>query len=184
MKYTKRDHQNTMLNVYIGGLIALGLGLIFFAVVAMTGCAARVKNVTNLPPGVTMQQAQNWDTAVADLHKIASTVTTFRQTLTALHGAQYDGKPVLSDEYYSEGLRMIGNVDRLELSAEIVLRGSPQNFSDSTKTQVAFYVKEISTELNNLNAAGATGIKNPKSLQQVNTLLGEVSGIVGLILAL
>jgi hypothetical protein len=150
----------------------------------LAGCAARVKNVTNLPQGVTQQQAQSWDTAVANLHKIASAVSTFRQTLTALHGAQYDGKPVLSDEYYSEGLRMIGNVDRLELSAEIVLRQSPQNFSDTTKQKVVLYVQEISTELNQLNAAGATGIKNPKSLQQINNLLAELSGIVSLILAL
>jgi len=160
-------------------LVVVVLGAVFFS-----GCAARVKNVTNLPPGVTLQQAQTWDAAVANLHKIASTVSTFRQTLTDLHAAQYDGKPVLSNEYYSEALRMIGNVDRLELSAEVVLRQSPQNFSLTAKQQVGIYVQQIATELNQLNAAGVTGIKNPKSLQQVNNLLGEVSSIVALILAL
>src|SRR5271166_775156 len=154
--------------------------IVALAVVSYGGCAARVKTVTNLPPGVTMQQAQNWDSAVANLHKIASTVSTFRQTLTDLHAAQYQGAPVLSDAYYSEALRMIGNVDRLELSAEVVLRQSPQNFSLTAKQQVGIYVQQISTELQQLNAAGATGIKNPKSLQQVNQLLGEVTAIVAL----
>ena len=160
-------------------LLALALGTVYFS-----GCAARVKTVTNLPAGVTLQQAQNWDSAVANLHKIASTVSTFRQTLTDLHAAQYQGAPVLSDAYYSEALRMIGNIDRLELSAEVVLRQSPQNFSLTAKQQVGIYVQQISTELQQLNAAGATGIKNPKSLQQVNQLLGEVTAIVALILSL
>jgi hypothetical protein len=160
------------------------LALCLSSSMLFAGCAARVKNVTNLPPGVTLQQAQNWDAAVADLHKIASTVSTLRKALTDLHSAQYDGKPVLSDEYYSEALRMLGNADLMELAAEGVLRKSPQNFSSSAKTQVTFYVQQISTELNQLNAAGATGIKNPNSLQQVNALLGDLSGIVGLILAL
>lgn len=151
---------------------------------SLTGCAARVKNVTNLPPGVTMQQAQSWDAAVADLHKIASTVSTLRKAVTDLHGAQYDGKPVLSDVYYAEALRILGNADMLELAAEGVLRKSPQNFSADTKTQVAFYAQQISTELQQLNAAGATGIKNPTSLQQVNNLVGELASIVSLVLAL
>ena len=158
--------------------LCLGSSLLF------AGCAPRVKNVTSLPPGVTLSQAQTWDAAVGNLHKIASTVSTFRQTLTDLHAAQYDGKPVLSDEYYSEALRVIGNIDNLELSAEHILRQSPQNFTLATKQQVAVYMNEAIQQIQQLNAAGATGIKNPKSLQDVNKLLGEVSSIVALILAL
>jgi hypothetical protein len=160
------------------------LALCLTSSLLFTGCAARVKNVTNLPPGVTVQQAQTWDTAVANLHKIASTVSTFRQTLTDLHAAQYDGAPVLSDVYYSEALRVIGNIDRMELSAEGALRQSPQNFSLTAKQQVSIYMGQITSDIQSLNAAGATGIKNPKSLQDVNKLLGEVSGIVALVLSL
>ena len=160
---------------------------IFLAVAlvcSLSGCAARVKNVTNLPPGVTLQEAQNWDTAVANLHKIATVVATLRKTVTALHGAQYDGQPVLSDAYYAEALRMLGNADLMELAAEGTLRKSPQNFSAGTKTQVAFYVQQITAEMQQLNAAGTTGIKNPKSLQEVNNLLAESASIAALILAL
>src|SRR5271155_4932905 len=97
---------------------------------SLAGCAARVKNVTNLPAGVTLQQAQNWDAAIGDLHKIASTISSLRQAITDLHNSA-----MLTDLYYSEALRVIGNIDRLELSAETVLRQSPQNFSASAKQQ-------------------------------------------------
>jgi hypothetical protein len=148
------------------------------------GCAARVQNVTNLPPGVTLAQAQTWDTAVANLHKIASTVSTFRKALTDLHTATFNGAPVLSDDYYADALRTIARIDQAELSAEAVLRQTPQNFTGSAKQQVAALVTQISAELQHLNTTGATGIKNPKSLSQVNGLLGEISSVVALILAL
>jgi hypothetical protein len=148
------------------------------------GCAPRVKNVTNLPPGVSLSQAQTWDTAVANLHKIASTVSTFRKTLTDLHTAMFNGGPVLSDEFYADALRTIARIDQAELSAEAVLRQTPQNFTASAKQQVGALVQQISTELQHLNTTGATGIKNPKSLTEVNNLLGEISSIVALILAL
>lgn len=160
------------------------LALCLASSMCFAGCAARVKNVTNLPVGVTLQQAQAWDAAVANLHKIASTVSTLRQSLTDLHTAQYEGKPVLSDEYYGEALRYIAAMDQTELAAEAVLRQSPQNFSASAKQQIAVYMQVISTQIQHLNAAGATGIKNPKSLQVVNGLLGEVTAVVTLILSL
>jgi uncharacterized lipoprotein YajG len=151
---------------------------------SLTGCAARVKTVTNLPPGVTLRQAQTWDSAVANLHKVASTVSTFRKALTDLHSATYNGAPVLADAYYVDALQTIARIDQAELSAEAVLRQTPQNFSLSAKQQVGALVQQISTELQHLNTTGATGIKNPKSLQEVNTLLADVSTIVALILAL
>jgi hypothetical protein len=155
------------------------LFLVATLVFSLSGCAARVKNVTNLPPGVTLQQAQNWDSAIADLHKIASTVSSLRQALVDLHNAG-----MIENIYYSEALRMIGNIDRLELSAETILRQSPQNFSASAKQQVGIYVQEISAQIQALNAAGATGIKNPNSLQTVNKLIGDLTAVVGLILSL
>jgi hypothetical protein len=160
------------------------LALCLSSTMLFAGCAARVKNVTNLPAGVTLQQAQAWDSAIADLHKIASTVSTVRQTLTQLHAAQYNGAPILSDVAYGEAMRMIGNVDNLELSAEVVLRQSPQNFSVAAKQKVTFYVQSISTEIQQLNTLGATGIKNPTSLKTVNSLLADLTATVALILSL
>ena len=150
----------------------------------LAACAARVKNVTGLPPGVTLTQAQDWDAAVADLHKVAATVSTLRQTLTDLHGASYDGKPVLSDEYYADALRAVAHIDLLELSAENVLRQSPQNFSLTAKQQVGAYIQQILTEVEKLNSTGATGIKNPASLDKVNGLLADIAAVIKLVLSL
>jgi hypothetical protein len=160
------------------------LGVFLACTLAACGCASRVTHVTQLPPGVTEQQAQNWDAAVANLHKVASTVATLHKSLTNLHGAQYDGKPVLSDEYYADALRAIAHIDQLELSAETVLRQSPKNFSLGAKQQVGAYVQQISAELAQLNGAGALGIKNSKSQQTIGNLLSEATAIVGLILSL
>jgi hypothetical protein len=156
-------------------LLAVCLGSALF----FSGCAARVKNVTNLPPGVTLQQAQNWDSAIADLHKVASTVSSLRQALIDLHNGT-----MLEDAYYANALRVLARIDQAELAAEAVLRQSPQNFSASAKQQVAGYVQNISTQIQHLNAMGATGIKNPNSLQTVNKLIGDLTSIVGLILSL
>jgi hypothetical protein len=160
------------------------LALCLSASVAFCGCAARVKNVTNLPPGVTLKQAQNWDAAIADLHKVATTVSTVRQTLTDLHNATYDGKPLLTDEYYADALRALAHVDQLELAAESVLRQSPQNFSLSAKATVDAYIQQVSVEIEHLISQGAVGIKNPQSQQSVNNLLTEVAAAVNLLLSL
>ena len=153
--------------------LCLGSSMLF------AGCAARVKNVTNLPPGVTLQQAQNWDAAIADLHKIASTVSAVRKAIIDLHTGG-----ALADDYYVDALRVMAKIDQLEIASEGVLRQSPQNFSASAKQQVAGYVQQITAQITNLNAIGATGIKNPKSLQQVNALLGDLTAVVSLILSL
>lgn len=145
----------------------------------LSGCAARVKNVTNLPPGVTVKQAQDWDAAVADLHKVASLVSTARKTLGELH--DYGAA---TNDYYVEALRAIAHIDQLELSAEAVLRQAPQHFTDTTKGQVKSYVDQIATELQKLNGEGATGIKNADSLSKMNGMIGEVVAVVNLILTL
>jgi hypothetical protein len=155
------------------------LALCLSSSMIFAGCAARVKNVTNLPPGVTLQQAQNWDAAIADLHKIASTVSAVRKSIIDLHTGG-----ALADDYYVDALRVMAKIDQLEIASESVLRQSPQNFSASAKQQVAGYVQQITAQITNLNAIGATGIKNPKSLQQVNALLGDLTAVVGLILSL
>jgi hypothetical protein len=143
------------------------------------GCAARVKNVTNLPPGVTLKEVQDWDAAVADLHKIAVTVSKAHQVLAELH--EYGAA---TDDYYVEAIRVIGHIDQLEISAETVLRNAPQHFGAGTRLQVQSYINQVATELQHLNSLGATGIKNPKSQDKVNQLLRECTAIVGLVLSL
>lgn len=155
-------------------ILAVAMAAFLFA-----GCAARVKTVTDLPAGVTQQQAQQWDSAVADLHKIAATVSTLRQSLTDLHT-----ETLLTDEYYADALRAVAHMDQLELAAEAVLRQAPSHFTTGTKTQVASYVTQILAELQKLVSTGAAGIKSAGSQQAVEQILQEGISVVNLVLTL
>ena len=163
--------------VTVGVLAAI---LVVISAVVMLGCAARVQTVTNLPPGVTQQQAKNWDAAVADLHKIAVTTWTLRQSVIALNknGALRDGQA------YVTMLSGIGRMDQLQTAAASLLQQSPQNFGAPVQAQVNGYVNQITAELTKLNATGATGIKDQSSLQQINMLLKEIADSANLVLAI
>jgi hypothetical protein len=146
----------------------------------LSGCAARTKTITNLPPGVTQQQAQSWDSAVADLDKLSQAVSAVRVAVIDLNkqGVFPDGP------HYVTALQIIGKIDQLEISAAAVLQQSPQNFDASAKTKVADYLTQISQQLVLLNNEGATGIKNPGSLQTINTLIAQIPAIIALIIQL
>lgn len=148
--------------------------------VSLSGCAARTKTVTNLPPGVTQQQVLAWDSAVADLDKLSQAVTTVRVAVMDLNkqGVFPDGP------HYVTALQIIGKIDQLEISAATVLQQSPQNFDASTKTKVADYLTQISQQLVLLNNEGTTGIKNASSLQTINTLIAQIPAIIALIMQL
>jgi len=148
--------------------------------VSLSGCAARVKNVTNLPPGVTLQQVQNWDKAVQTLSQISTLTTTARTSIIELHtvGLLKDGPT------YVTALEVIGKVDQLQLSASAVLKQSPNNFSDTVKMQVQDYMRQIGAQLIALNQNGVTGIKNPNTQTQVADLIGQITALTALILTL
>lgn len=150
-------------------LIALGLG----------GCAPRVKTVTDLPTGVSQQSVQQWDAAVANLHKIAATTSTIRKVMTQLH---IDG--VFPDEPYAKALRSIANVDILEGNAAHLLEQTPKTFGLTQKQFVDANMNAILGELRQAVPEGVLGIKNPDSQKQVNTLLAELTATVNLVLAL
>lgn len=147
---------------------------------AIGGCAARVKTVTNLPAGVTQAQAQNWDSAVANLDKIASAVSSARQAVIAANkgGVFPDGKP------YITTLETLGKIDQLQLSASAILKASPNNFSDSVKGQVADYMNQIAQQILVLNSQGTTGIKDANTQQTVAKFIGQITAAVALVLSL
>ena len=149
-------------------------------VVSLAGCAARVKNVTNLPTGVTLTEVQQWDSAVQNLNKIATAVTAARQSLIALHtgGLLPDGPA------YVTALQVIGKIDTLQVSASATLQQTPNSFSASTKAQVQALLQQISAQLLTLNSSGVVGIKNPNSQTQVADLIAEISAAVTLVLSL
>ena len=171
-------------NIFFGGVRTLRIiglcGAIVIVSLALLGCAARQKNVTNLPAGMTQQQAQSWDTAVANLNKIAATTSTLRQAVIDVRNA--GGFP--NNTAYAATLQSLAKIDLLQVAAAGVLQQSPQDFSAGAKSQVASYVQQIAAALQGLNTADVSSIKDASSLTTINNLIGEISAAVGLILAL
>lgn len=156
------------------------LAILFSGILALAGCGARVKTVTDLPTNVTMQQAKDWDTAIADLHKIADTVTTLRKTVIAARNAG----AIPDDVAYTELLRGIGNVDVLELNAKNLLEKTPKAFSASEKQFLQMQMNSILDELKQVNTQGTTGIKNQQSLSTINGIISELQATANLVLNL
>lgn len=150
------------------------------AMIVLSGCAARQKQVTNLPANVTLAEVQSWDAAVANLHKIAEFTSTARQTVIAFNrqGVFPDGPA------YAITLQTLGKIDEIQLSASTVLKQSPNNFSGSTRFKLKEYMDQISAQVILLNANGVTGIKNDLSQQQVGQIISQITGMINLILLL
>ncbi len=148
---------------------------------SMASCAARVKTVTNLPTNVTQKQAQDYDAAVASVDRISVVTTSLRTGLIQLNrdGIFPDGPE------YAAAVTAVGKVDQLQISAATFLKSTtPDKFDASAKVRLGQYMSQISTEIQNINSAGLTGIKNPNSLNTINNLIGQVTGLVNLVLNL
>lgn len=167
--------------------------LLLAVVLSLAGCASRVANVTSLPAGVTVQEAKRWDAAVADLHKIALTTSFLRQALIDVCGSQSAVIPASSGQTpqpacdrtaYGLALQTVGKIDELQLSAGQALRQQPQHWGVSNKVVIAQYAQEILGQIQQLNSAGLTGIKNPASLKKINGLVAELQGAAKLVAAL
>jgi hypothetical protein len=151
----------------------------FLPVMGACGCAARVAHVTNLPAGVTEQQAKNYDAEVANLHKIALVTSTARQTIINLRN-----QGITDDAYLRLTLPLIAKIDEAELAASSYLRDAPEYFAEPQKQRLRDIFQNVLAQLEQLNAAGATGIKNPDSLAKINGLLAELGGVINLVLSL
>jgi hypothetical protein len=161
----------------------------FLFTLAACGCAARVGHVTNLPAGVTETQAKNYDAAVGDLHKVALVTTTLRQTVLDLRGAGL----FPDDAMFVTAIRSIAKIDEAQLAASAYLRDAPEYFAEPQKQKIRDIFASITAEIDRLNAAGVTGIKNPGSQDRiknpgsqdkVNQLITELTSMVNLVLAL
>jgi hypothetical protein len=153
-------------------------GLLLYA--ALAGCAARQKNVTNLPAGVTQAQAQSWDTAVANLDKIANTTGTLRQAVIALNA----NKVIPDGSTYATILTSIGKIDQAQLDAVKYLRAQPQNWGVSTQARIKNDVALIQAELSNIVQQQLAGIKNTAGQQQVQALITTIGSAATVILSL
>jgi len=147
---------------------------------ALVGCTARVKTVTNLPAGVSQTQVQNWDSAVADLQKIAQVTTTLRQSVISLNksGVFPDGPA------YANMLAGIGKIDELQIEASNYLQGVPSDWSLATQQKILAETQQIQAILTNITNTGIVGIKDPASQSQVATLISNIGSVAALIIGL
>jgi len=148
--------------------------------VAIAGCAARVKTVTNLPAGVTQTQVQNWDAAVADLQKIASVTTSLRQSVISLNkaGVFPDGPA------YADTITGIGKIDELQIEASNYLQSVPSDWSLPTQQKILAETQQIQAILTDMTNTGIVGIKDPASQSQVATLISNIGAAAALIISL
>jgi hypothetical protein len=152
----------------------------------MLGCAARQSSITNLPPGVTQAQVTTWDSAVANLDKIAAANSSLRQAVIQLHSTNdLNGNPIFpSGPAYITTLTMIGKIDQTENAATVFLNTVPNAWPASTKAQIGLYMNDISSAIQQLNSQGVTGIKNPSSLTQINQTIANIVNLTNIILSL
>jgi hypothetical protein len=154
--------------------------LCFTASLLLFSCAARQKNITNLPPGVTQTQVQNWDTAVANLDKISTITTALRQ---AVIGLRTQGV-ITDDKVYAAILTSLGKVTLLQVDAANFLKAQPNNWGADTQTKVKNDLALIQAELNAITQQQLAGIKNPSAQQQVQQLIAEIGSAAALIISL
>jgi len=162
---------------------------IWVVALSLTGCAARQKQVTNLPANVTQTQVQNWDSAVANLDKIAQTVSALRQAVIQLNETTVTDSTgthkVLPDgSTYVAILTSIGKIDQLEIDASALLKAQPQNWSVDTQTKIKNDVALIQQELQTINTQQLAGIKNASAQAQVQQLITNLASLSALILTL
>jgi hypothetical protein len=142
-------------------------------------CAARQKTVTNLPAGVTQTQVQQWDTAVANLDKIASTTSAVRQAVIAINQVQAIPAP-----YYGRILTALGKIDQAQISAAAMLKAYPNTWTPGLAAQLQQYLTIISAQLTSITQDGLAGIKDANSQKQITTLIAEITAAVNLVLTL
>jgi hypothetical protein len=150
--------------------------VLFFT--ASAGCAVRQKNVTNLPAGVTLAQVQHWDSAVANLDKIAQANSAARK---AIMGLSQQG--VISEgPYYGKILTSLGKIDEFQLDAVQFLKAQPKNWSLSTQARVQNDLQLIQAEMQNVLRQQLVGIKNADKQKQFGALITEIGDLTAIIL--
>jgi hypothetical protein len=155
--------------------------IVWICVVAlcMTGCAARQKNITNLPAGVTLAEVQHWDSAVANLDKIAQTTSTLRKAVVSLNQ-----QGVISDgEYYGKFLTALGKIDQLQIDAVQFLKSQPKNWGVSTQLKVKNDLALMQQELLNITQQQLAGIKSAGAQKQVGALVTEIGDLAAIVLS-
>lgn len=174
-------------------LFLYGICCLVICAIAMSGmiagCAARQKNVTNLPPGVTLTQVQQWDAAIADLDKIASASSVLRQAVIALNGASVTDstgthKVIPDGATYAAILTSLGKADQAQIAAAAFLKAYPNTWNASLAATLKGYMGDISAALQSIITTQLAGIKNAGAQSQIQQLIVGVTNAVNLVLTL
>jgi hypothetical protein len=156
--------------------ILLGAGALAYV---LAGCAPRVKNVTNLPTGVTLAEVQAWDSEVAALQKIATVNSSVRQGIIAMEQAG-----VFPDTAtYVHALQATAKIDLAELTAVSFLRQTPQHFGVSERAKVQAILADIGTQVMALNTQTLAGIKDSATKTALSTFVADLTAAMNLALS-
>lgn len=147
---------------------------------ALSGCPARVKNITNLPPGVTQAQVQAWDSEVATLGKIATATSALRQAVISLEKQNAFPDTVA----YVKALQAVAKIDQAELAASAYLKEQPQYFGVPQKAKVQGLLNDIGAQIQGLNLQTLVGIKNPEHQKQLSAVVADLTNVVNIALSL
>lgn len=150
------------------------------AVTIIGGCAARVKMVANLPPGITSTEVVSWDAAVANLQRIAAATNGARQSVISLNrsGAFPDGPQ------YAAALSGIAKIDQAQIIAARFLETVPNNWGRGTQQTVTNYIAAIQAAVQEITDTGLAGIKDQNQRNTVEAFTREIAAAANLILGL
>jgi hypothetical protein len=164
----------------LAGIAAIALLLLCMVGAFLAGgCAARTKNVTNLPAGVTQAEVQTWDKEVAALHKMATITSSVRQGIIGLEKAGAFPDNVA----YVKALQAVAKIDQLELAASDYLKQQPEYFGQPAKDKVRGILGDIGAEIQTINVQSLAGIKNANTKSEVTTLITELTATLNLALS-
>lgn len=155
---------------------ALAFGVTVGSVVE-TGCHRKVV-VTNLPAGVTNQQVTNWYTAVGAFKEAAQTTKKLTDAAIALHTDFPD------EATYQKTLQALGEMAQVEAQAALFLDTVPQNWNQSTATQVKNYTDQLSKQAQIALDDGLAHVKNSTTLTAIQTTISLLRAAITTVITL
>jgi len=151
---------------------------------SLAGCR-HTTTVTNLPTGVTQTQVQNWDSAVRDLNVMADSIHAASQLVQTLHNTTIVSNGATSvvlpsGKAFDTLTADLAKADQAEILAAEFLKTVPNNWGQSTQTQIASYISAVTAAIADATANGLAGITNSQSQAQVAQLLQAIASTAGL----
>ncbi len=143
---------------------------------ALAGCASH-NTVTNLPPGVSQVQVNNWKSAADNLKMAQDGSHAALEAALNLHNSG----AIKDSPGYGIAITAIGRADQLEIEAAAFLKSVPNDWSQPTKQKLASYTTQILMQLASANETGVLGVKNPANGKVVSDMIADAMKVMQLV---